>query len=338
MRSYRSSCSPALSVEPDLAAGRRCDLAPPEHRPRAGGKIRPWCRLRGIDRRGETCDGLSPAGDLHDLARFHTLKDSTDVLLQLPNAHLLHALHFARHRGFGNREAEEAHNGLQGGIAPELGRAPDSLLLQGRSPAPATSSTTTTSTTEPSGSCGGSRDGSEWVRRLGSHVGRPCRPLLPPEPKAASTAGFSRRQRSVSCEPSLPRCSWRSPSPPAARAADVKLETEDQKTLYALGLALSRNLAHLQPDADELATVEAGIADGLFAKEKKVDLEKYDAEDPGARRRPAPRSSAEKEKEAAKPFLDKMAEEKGAKKPALRRHLHRGEGGHAATRPSRPTR
>ena len=62
---------------------------------------------------------------------------------------------------------------------------------------------------------------------------------------------------------------------PAARAAEVKLETEDQKTLYALGLALSRNLATFALTPAELETVEAGMSDGLFSKEKKVDIDKY---------------------------------------------------------------
>ena len=99
---------------------------------------------------------------------------------------------------------------------------------------------------------------------------------------------------------------------PAVRAADVKLETEDQKTLYALGLALSRNLGTFNLTAEELATVEAGLADGLFAKEKKVDLDKYGAKIQELAQARA-KVSADKEKEAAKPFLEKMAKEKGAK-------------------------
>ena len=100
---------------------------------------------------------------------------------------------------------------------------------------------------------------------------------------------------------------------PAARAADVKLDTEDQKTLYALGLALSRNLATFNLTQEELATVEAGMSDGLFSKEKKVDLEKYGQKIQEFAQGRA-KALAEKEKEAGKPFLDKMAQEKGAKK------------------------
>jgi len=100
---------------------------------------------------------------------------------------------------------------------------------------------------------------------------------------------------------------------PAARAADVKLDTEDQKTLYALGLALSRNLATFNLTPEELTTVQAGLSDGLFAKEKKVDLDKYGQKVQEFAQARA-KAVAEKEKEAGKPFLDKMAQEKGAKK------------------------
>lgn len=102
---------------------------------------------------------------------------------------------------------------------------------------------------------------------------------------------------------------------PAAHAADPKLDTDEQKTLYALGLALSRNLASFNLTKDDLALVEAGISDGLFAKDKKVELEKYG---PKIQELAAARSKtlAEQEKKAAQPFLDKMAAEKGAKKTA----------------------
>ncbi len=101
---------------------------------------------------------------------------------------------------------------------------------------------------------------------------------------------------------------------PAARAADVKLETEDQKTLYALGLALSRNLAAFSLTPAELQSIEAGMNDGLFSKEeKKVDLEKYMPKIQELQQTRA-KAAAETEKKAAQPFLDKAAAEKGAKK------------------------
>jgi len=99
---------------------------------------------------------------------------------------------------------------------------------------------------------------------------------------------------------------------PAARAADVKLDTEDQKTLYALGLALSRNLGAFNLTPEELTTVEAGLADGIFAKEKKVELDKYGPKIQELSQARA-KVTADKEKEASKPYLEKMAKEPGAK-------------------------
>jgi len=100
---------------------------------------------------------------------------------------------------------------------------------------------------------------------------------------------------------------------PAARAADVKLDTEDQKTLYALGLALSRNLAAFNLTPTELQDIEAGMSDGLFSKEKKVELDKYMPKIQELQQARA-KAAAETEKKASQPFLDKMAAEKGAKK------------------------
>src|SRR5215813_12930460 len=102
---------------------------------------------------------------------------------------------------------------------------------------------------------------------------------------------------------------------PAARAADVKLDTEDQKTLYALGLALSRNLSNFALTPTELQTVEQGMNDGLFSKEKKVDVEKYLPKIQELQQARA-KAAADTEKKASQPYLDKMAAEKGAKKTA----------------------
>lgn len=51
--------------------------------------------------------------------------------------------------------------------------------------------------------------------------------------------------------------------------------TEDEKTLYALGLAVSQNLGPLNLTAAELKFVQQGIADGALGAEPKVDLQTY---------------------------------------------------------------
>jgi FKBP-type peptidyl-prolyl cis-trans isomerase FkpA len=98
-----------------------------------------------------------------------------------------------------------------------------------------------------------------------------------------------------------------------AAAADVKLETDDQKTLYALGVALSRNLASFNLTPDELATVEAGLADGVTGKEPKVDMNAFGPKIQAFAQSRA-KATADKEKEASKGYLDKAGAEKGAEK------------------------
>jgi FKBP-type peptidyl-prolyl cis-trans isomerase FkpA/FKBP-type peptidyl-prolyl cis-trans isomerase FklB len=96
-----------------------------------------------------------------------------------------------------------------------------------------------------------------------------------------------------------------------ALAADPK--TEDEKTLYALGLAISQNLAQFSLNEAELKMVEQGMADGVLNKTRKVDLQTYG---PKLQELQKTRlaSSAANEKKAAQPFLAKAAAEKDAKK------------------------
>jgi len=96
-----------------------------------------------------------------------------------------------------------------------------------------------------------------------------------------------------------------------ATAADLK--TDDDKTLYALGIALSRNLAIFELKPSELDFVQQGLADGVLNKEKKVDFDAYSSKiQELAKARAA--VAAESEKKAAAEFLEKAAAEPGAKK------------------------
>jgi len=99
-----------------------------------------------------------------------------------------------------------------------------------------------------------------------------------------------------------------------ARAADPKLETEDQKTIYAIGLALAQSLQPYNLTPQEIDLVKAGLSDGLNPSAKpQVDLKDYRAklQQLGQDRAKA---SADTEKKDAQGFLDKMAKEKGATK------------------------
>src|SRR5438132_14357909 len=57
--------------------------------------------------------------------------------------------------------------------------------------------------------------------------------------------------------------------------AQVKVETEEEKTLYALGLLLGRNIKPFTLSADELAIVKAGLNDSVMNAKPQVDLDVY---------------------------------------------------------------
>jgi len=58
-------------------------------------------------------------------------------------------------------------------------------------------------------------------------------------------------------------------------AATPELKTDDQKTLYAIGLALSRNLGSFSLTEPELELVKAGLSDGVLKRKAQVDLQTY---------------------------------------------------------------
>jgi FKBP-type peptidyl-prolyl cis-trans isomerase FkpA len=99
-----------------------------------------------------------------------------------------------------------------------------------------------------------------------------------------------------------------------ARAAEPELKTEEQKTLYAIGLAVSQSLAVFGLSPAELELVKAGLTDGVLNKDKKaVDLQAYG---PKIQEMQTARAStvAAAEKKVGQAFLDKAAAEKGATK------------------------
>ncbi|HLK11475.1 MAG TPA: FKBP-type peptidyl-prolyl cis-trans isomerase [Candidatus Binatia bacterium] len=90
-------------------------------------------------------------------------------------------------------------------------------------------------------------------------------------------------------------------------------KTDDQKTLYAIGLILSNNLSIFKLTPAELDLVQAGLADGVLGHERKVDLQTYGPKvQEMAQARAA--AAAAGEKESGKAFLEKAAKEKGAVK------------------------
>jgi FKBP-type peptidyl-prolyl cis-trans isomerase FkpA len=100
-------------------------------------------------------------------------------------------------------------------------------------------------------------------------------------------------------------------APLAARAQDLK--TEEEKTLYALGLLVGRNLGELGLTKAELATVQRGITDQVTSAKPKVDIMEYQQkiQEFAKKRHDA---AVAKGKGEAKGYLDKAAKEPGVEK------------------------
>ncbi len=96
-------------------------------------------------------------------------------------------------------------------------------------------------------------------------------------------------------------------------AAEPKVETEDQKAVYAIGLAIAESLQRFHLSAEELEVFKAGLTDGALKRPTKVDLKTYQAkiQEFGQKRAAA---AAEAEKKESEVFLKKMEGEKGAVK------------------------
>src|SRR5205814_6643483 len=96
-------------------------------------------------------------------------------------------------------------------------------------------------------------------------------------------------------------------------SASPKLDTEEQKTLYALGLLLGQNIKPFALKPEELAIVKAGLGDAVTNTKPQVELETYGPKvNELAQKRAA--VGAEDTKKKGMEFLDKIAKEKDATK------------------------
>lgn len=90
---------------------------------------------------------------------------------------------------------------------------------------------------------------------------------------------------------------------------------DEQKTLYALGLAISQSLTPFSLSEGELEFVKAGMADGVLNRKAKVDFQAFA---PKVQQLQKARASmlADKEKKLGEAFVAKAAAEKGSAKTA----------------------
>jgi FKBP-type peptidyl-prolyl cis-trans isomerase FkpA/FKBP-type peptidyl-prolyl cis-trans isomerase FklB len=114
----------------------------------------------------------------------------------------------------------------------------------------------------------------------------------------------------------------------ASFAATPEPTTDEQKTLYAMGLSISQSIGTFGLSEPELDLLKSGITDGVLKKTPKVDLQTFG---PKIQQLQEARALviAEPEKKAGAAFLAKVAAESGAKKTesgAILKTLKEGNG------------
>ena len=99
----------------------------------------------------------------------------------------------------------------------------------------------------------------------------------------------------------------------SASSETVKLDTEDQKTLYALGIMVGRSVKSFALTPEELAIVKAGVSDTVMDAKPQVEFDTYG---PLVRELAAKRAAvrAEDDKKKGQEFADNVAKDKNATK------------------------
>ena len=98
-------------------------------------------------------------------------------------------------------------------------------------------------------------------------------------------------------------------------SASQKIETEDQKTLYALGLLLGRNIKPFALKPEELEIVKKGLSDAVTDAKPQVELETYGPKvNELAQKRAS--AGADEAKKKGQEFADNVAKQKDATKTA----------------------
>lgn len=98
-----------------------------------------------------------------------------------------------------------------------------------------------------------------------------------------------------------------------AFAAEPPARTEEQKTLYAVGLAVSRSLSVFNLTPAELELVKEGLTDAVTGKKPEVDLATYN-EKVQELARTRRKIQGDKLAAGGKEYLENAAKEKGAVK------------------------
>jgi FKBP-type peptidyl-prolyl cis-trans isomerase FkpA len=103
--------------------------------------------------------------------------------------------------------------------------------------------------------------------------------------------------------------------PGSSTSAATKLETDEQKTLYALGLLLGRNIKPFALKPEELAIVQAGLTDAVTDTKPQIEIDAYGPKvNELVQKRAA--SGGDEAKKKGQEFADNVAKEKDATKTA----------------------
>ena len=93
---------------------------------------------------------------------------------------------------------------------------------------------------------------------------------------------------------------------PGQTQGQAQLKTEDDKTLYALGLSIGRSIKVFDLSPAEIEIVKKGMTDALTGAKPAVDLEQY-----GPKLQPLAKTRSTR---VGQKFLEEAAKEKGATK------------------------
>jgi len=105
---------------------------------------------------------------------------------------------------------------------------------------------------------------------------------------------------------------WAQTTTPAV-PSPTKLETDEQKTLYALGLLLGRNVKPFALKAEELEIVKAGFTDAVTGALPQLELDEFGPKvNQFAQKRVA--AAAEEARNQGQVFLENVAQQKDASK------------------------
>lgn len=125
-----------------------------------------------------------------------------------------------------------------------------------------------------------------------------------------------------------PACAMQESDQEEAEMTETTETTDDEKVLYALGLAMSQGLAQFNLTEEELEEVQKGLTDGVLDNEPEVNLQEYMMQIQQFAQQRAEAASAA-ERTAGEDLIEQAAAEEGAVKTEsgmIFRQLEEGTG------------